>query len=69
MSILPGELTDMNTLVKWPYTKNNSYKYYDRVEVHTSIGLVKLIAWNEHNGYYTHYVKITWKDHEDEQEI
>ena len=78
--IASNALTDINSLigqhvtnVKWAYTKHNSTTVYDRfeacVEVHTSIGLVKLIAWNEHNGYYSHTVKITWKNHEDEQEI
>ena len=75
--ILPDGCSDINSLigqhvthVKWAYAKNKCTDRYEAgVDVHTAIGLVKLVAWNDHNGYYPHTVKVTWKDHEEEQDI
>lgn len=43
--------------------------YEARIEVETSAGLVELVAWNEHNGYYPHSVIVSWKDKYEKQEI
>lgn len=40
-----------------------------RVHLVTSIGDVYIEAWNEHNGYYPHTIKVAWNNYEDEQEI
>lgn len=39
------------------------------VDVMTDRGLVQLVAFNEHNGYYPHSVYTLWAGHEDLQEI
>ena len=39
------------------------------VNIETDRGIVQLVAWNEHNGYYPHTVHVEWDDFKDEQEI
>lgn len=63
--------------VNWGSLKLDTTEVYDKmhatVHMRTSAGLIQLVAWNEHNGYYPHNVKVTWKkhgkDYEDKQEI
>lgn len=31
--------------------------------------IVHIVAWNEHNGYYCHYVRVAWNEYEDLQNI
>ncbi len=47
---------------------NNSHKNAV-VEILTSVGMVQLVAFNEHNGYYPHNVYASWNGYEDVQEI
>lgn len=37
--------------------------------IETSCGLVKLVAYNEHNGYYPHDVLTVWNGHRDIQQL
>lgn len=42
---------------------------YAVVDVHTDVGLVQMVAFNEHNGFYPHTVLVSWEGHEEIQEI
>lgn len=48
---------------------DNSDLHYAVVDIKTSLGLVQLVAYNEHNGYYPHTVCVSWGGYEDQQEL
>lgn len=39
------------------------------VDIETDKGLIQIIAYNEHNGYYPHSVYVQWPGYTDTQEI
>lgn len=39
------------------------------VEIQTTAGLLRLVPWNTHNGYYPHTVLLEWPGNRDEQSI
>ncbi len=41
--------------------------YGASLEIITNKGVVLLAAWNNHNGYYAHELKASWKGHSDVQ--
>lgn len=38
------------------------------VNVETSCGTIQIIAFNEHNGYYPHKLKASWKNYSDDSQ-
>lgn len=39
------------------------------LEIATSQGLIIISAWNNHNGFYAHELRASWKGYEDEQQL
>lgn len=57
---------------KWIVENNSLFGedvYYAIVNVETNKGLIQIIAFNNHNGFYPHLVKVSWKDYQDTQKI
>lgn len=57
---------------KWALKNNTSFRdddYYAIVNIETQKGLIQIIAFNHHNGFYPHWVKVSWKNYSDTQQI
>jgi hypothetical protein len=39
------------------------------INMDTEIGIVQIIAYNDHNGYYPHDIRVSWKNFSDRQRI
>lgn len=60
-----------------PYTWTSYYEiwddkvdvYYCPINIMTNLGLIQVLAYNEHNGYYPHYVYVEWEDYWDLQTL
>lgn len=39
------------------------------IRVETERGLIKLVAWNEHNGYYPHQILTKWEGYEEVHKV
>ena len=42
---------------------------YAVVDIRTDAGLVQMVGFNEHNGFYPHSVFVSWDGHEEVQEL
>jgi hypothetical protein len=53
----------------------NQENYYDRtfqfaaINVVTNAGVLQLVVYNEHNGYYPHLISVSWDNYTDEQNL
>ena len=56
-TLIRVEVTDeaLNT-VKVPYFYDGGVMF---VNIHTDKGLLQFVAYNEHDGYYSHFAKVT----------
>lgn len=60
------------TDVRWGAEKkgiDDEYSGEASVEIQTSEGLLRLVVFNEHNGYYPHEIEASWLGYRDKQEL
>jgi hypothetical protein len=59
------------TSVHWaPQVQEDDDDHHTAVVViETERGAVKVKMWNNHNGYYSHSIKMSWEGHEDFQQL
>ena len=57
------------TKVRWAFAKEANDTIYDgsaTIIVETNRGNFELTAWNNHNGYYPHNVRVSWENFHEE---
>jgi hypothetical protein len=54
---------------RWQQDQITGEKTIVSIAVPTVYGNIVISAWNDHNGYYTHNVQVSWEDYQDTQSI
>jgi len=55
--------------VRWAWAKEEDFTGYDSsatIIVETNRGNFELTAWNNHNGYYSHDVRVSWENFQEQ---
>jgi hypothetical protein len=65
-----------NSVVKWGKCNGKNVDKVDgdghhfaTLEVNTEYGIIQMICYNDHNGYYKHDLKVKWLNYKDTQEL
>lgn len=73
-AVLADYVGERITDIRWaPSPKVGAQDFTDfyeaPVEIQTTRGLLRIVPWNEHEGYYSHLVLLEWPGHRDVQEV